>query len=101
MTEKELKEHAGSVQALARKWKLIDTKRPLKMTEYEICNLIDGMLVNNYRRIEKAKKIYKEQIVELEKIKQEPLWRFGKFHEAPPDFRAEYMRAMHSKSATE
>jgi len=101
MTEKELKEHAGSVQALARKWKLTDSKRPLKMSEHEICNLIDAILVNNYRRLEKAKEVYKQQIVELERIKQEPLWRFGKFHEAPPDFREEYMRVMHSKQAME
>jgi len=97
MNEKQLAEHTGSLRALAVKWGVVDTNKPLKMTEYEICGLIDALLVSNYRRLEKAKKVYREQIAELEKIKQEPLWRFGKFHEAPPDFRAEYMEAMRKR----
>ena len=97
MNEKALARQTGNLKALASKWGLIDLNKPVKMNEHEVVDLIDALLVSNYRRLEKAKRVYREQRVELDTLKQEPLWRFGKMNEAPPDFKQEYMQRMRER----
>ena len=97
MNEKQLSERAGNLEAIARKWGILDANKPLKMTTYEICDAIDKLLASNYRRLEKAKRVYREQVREIERISSPSLWKFDKFTTAPPEYKAQYMEMLRKR----
>jgi hypothetical protein len=66
----------------------------LKYTELEIASLLDKHLCRQEGRIRKAIKIYKEQRSRINELSSPELWRFGPKREAPPDYKAEYLRRL-------
>jgi len=77
---------------------LIDPEKHRKYTELEMVQLLDFLLLSQERRLIKAKKIYREQVAKIEALSSPELWRFGTRCEAPPDYKAEYLRRIEAKS---
>lgn len=74
---------------------LIDNNNAhLKYTEAELTGLIHGYIKGLEDRLEKAKKIYKEQRAKLNKLESPELWRFEAPKSVPPDYREEYLRKL-------
>lgn len=86
----------SSVKSLLEAWGIISDKQ-LKYTSYEMIDLLHKKLVSQEKALEKARKIYLEQVAEIEKLKSPELWTFGVKREAPPDYKAEYFRRMAAK----
>jgi hypothetical protein len=69
-------------------------KKHLKYTFYEILQTLDKHLISLERDLEKLEKNNKEQQEKIDRLSSPELWRFGPKNEAPPDYRAEYMRRL-------
>lgn len=88
----------NNLRSLAEAWGLIDSKKNLKYSEVEIAKLVDMKLRQQEQLLQKARRIYVEQRKELNRLKSPELWRFGKFTQAPPEYKAEYMLRMQEKT---
>lgn len=81
-----------NLRALLEKHNLI--KKGLKYSNYEMLQTLDLTLKVQGARLERAKRIYREQAEKIEKLSNPSLWRFSTKSEAPPDYKAEYMRRL-------
>lgn len=81
-----------NLRAVLEKHKII--AKGLKYSDYELLQSLDRALRVQANRIEKAAKIYKEQKKKIEELSSPELWRFSTRVEAPPDYKAEYMRRL-------
>jgi len=81
-----------NIKSLLEKHDII--KKGLKYSNYEMLQALDRTLRVQKNRLEKAKKIYREQAEKIEKLSSPSLWRFSTKSEAPPDYKAEYMRRL-------
>lgn len=87
----------STLRDLCSAWGLLDPKKHYKYTELEMAQMLDMLLRQQEGLLEKARRIYKEQRSELERLKSPELWRFGTRTQAPPDYKAEYMRRIRGK----
>jgi hypothetical protein len=81
-----------NMRALLEKHNII--KKGLKYSNYEMLQALDLALTVQRDRLEKAKNVYREQAEKIERLSSPSLWRFSTKLEAPPDYRAEYMRRL-------
>lgn len=82
----------ANLRALLEKHGII--KKGLKYNRYEMLRDLDIALREQEGRLEKAKRVYREQAEKIEKLSSPSLWRFATKLEAPPDYKAEYMRRL-------
>lgn len=87
-----------SIKDIAREFGLVDMNSHLKYTDLELIQLVALHIRSLEGKLEKARKIYKEMRTELEELKSPKLWSFGLTREAPPDFKAEYMKRIKQKT---
>lgn len=92
---KELSYRVQNVRDLCKQCELIDPN--LKYTDLELLNLLDIHIRGLEGRLEKARRVYKENMAKLKKLENPQLWRFGNVTQAPPDYKAEYMRRIKEK----
>lgn len=75
---------------------LYDPVRPVKYTEIEMVQLINLHIKSLEGRLAKAREVFKEQRKRIKHLESPELWRFGITHQAPPDYKAEYLRRLKS-----
>ena len=83
------------LRGIAEKFGLAE--QHLKYSERELVGMVDLLITSLQSRLEKAKRIYREQQAEINKLKSPELWRFGEISAVPPDYKDEYLRRVRAK----
>lgn len=79
---------------LCRKMNIV--KDHMKLSEREALSLLELAMSDMATRLEEAKRIYREQRQEIDKLKQPQLWRFDSPKSVSPDFKTEYLRRLNA-----